>query len=190
MFWLSSNNGSVFSCFLGFLFFWRFTGNNHLTSATKHRKVKRFMRGMKQLFCFSWYFCVSAIGWKRKSHQKVPQRSLYLHNKNVSFDCSVVKSAFQNWPQRLVSRIWSDLPSFRQFILQFLNNRRVSMDGCVMSIELSAELSFLALFMKASSKMKCGEFELCFKKEFLFSTTRHLNIYYILYAFLVLKIHD
>ena len=84
VFCLSSNNGSVFCCFLGFLFFWRFTGNNHLTSATKHRKDKRFMRGMKQLFCFSWHFWVSGR-WKRKSHQKGLQRSLYWHNKNVSF---------------------------------------------------------------------------------------------------------
>ena len=178
VFWLSSNHGSVSRRFLGFLFFQWFTGNNHLTSATKHRKVKRFMRGMKQLFCFSWYFCVSGSGWKRKSHQKVPQQSLYLHNKHAGFDSSVVKSVFQNWPQRLVSRICSDLPSFRQFISQFLNNRRVSIDGRVISIELRAEFSFLVLFMKASSKMKCGETELCLKKEFLFSTTKHLRIYH------------
>ena len=36
-----------------------------------------------------------------KSHQKVSQPSLYLHNKNASFDSSVLNSAFQNWPQRL-----------------------------------------------------------------------------------------
>ena len=176
VFWLSSNHGSVFRRFLCFLFFRWFTGSNHLTSATKHRKVKRFMRGMKQLLCFSWYSCVSGSGWKRKSHQKVPQRSLYLHNKNASFGYSVVKSAFQNLPQRLVSRICYDLPSFRQFMSQFLDNRRVS--GRLMSIELRAEVSFLELFMKASSKMKCGETELCLKKEFLFSTTKHLKIYH------------
>ena len=58
-----------------------------------------------------------------------------------------------------------------------------------MSIELRAELSFLALLMKASSKMKCGETELCFKKEILFSTTKHLNISLAFNAFLVLKIY-
>ena len=106
MFWLSFNDGSVFRCFLGFLFLWRFTGNNHLTSATKLRKVKRFMRGMKQLFCFSRHFWVSGSGWTRKSHQNVCNRvGLYRHNNNASFDSSLVKSAFQNWPQRLVSRI-------------------------------------------------------------------------------------
>ena len=123
------------------------------------------------------------------SHQKGLQRSLYLHNKNASFDFSVVKSAFQNWPQRLASRICSDLPSFTQFISQFLNNRRASIDGCVMSIELRAELSFLALFMKATNKMKCGETELCFKKEFLFSTTKHLNVSLAFKTFLALKIY-
>ena len=69
---------------------------------------------------------------EKKIASKVPQRSLYLHNKNVSFDSSVVKSVFQNWPQKLFSRTCSDLPSFRQFISQFLNNRRVSIDGRVM----------------------------------------------------------
>ena len=102
----------------------------------------------------------------------------------------MVKSAFQNWPQRLVSRICSDLPSFRQFISQFLNNRRVSIDGRVMSIELRAELSFLALFVKVSSKMKCGKTELCFKKEFLFSTKKHLNISLAFKTFLALKIYQ
>ena len=47
----------------------------------------------------------------------------------------------------------SDLPSFIEFFSQFLNNRRVAIDGRVLSIELRVELSFLALFMKGSSKM-------------------------------------
>ena len=68
-------------------------------------------------------------------------------------------------------------------------NRRVSIDGRVILIELRAELSFLALFMKASNKMKCRETELCFKKEFLFSTTKHLNISLAFKTFLVLKIY-
>ena len=67
-------------------------------------------------------------------------------------------------------------------------NRRVSIDGLVISIELRAELSFLLLFMKSRNKMKCRETELCFKKEFLFSTTKHLNISLAFKTFLVLKI--
>ena len=43
----SHRHGSVFRCFPDSLFFWRLTGNNHLTSATKHRKVKRLMPGKK-----------------------------------------------------------------------------------------------------------------------------------------------
>ena len=48
VFWFSSHHGSVFRCFSDSLYFWGFTGNNYLTSATKHRKVKRFMRGRKR----------------------------------------------------------------------------------------------------------------------------------------------
>ena len=48
VFLFSSHHGSVFRCFTDSLFFWGFTGNNYLTSATKHRKVKRFMRGKKR----------------------------------------------------------------------------------------------------------------------------------------------
>ena len=59
VFWLSFNNGSVFRCFLGFLFFWRFTGNNHVTSAAKHRTVKRSMQGM------------TGSGWKKNRIKKV-----------------------------------------------------------------------------------------------------------------------
>ena len=149
VFWLSSNHASVFRCFLGFLFCWRFTGINHLTSATKHRKVKRFMRGMKQLFCFSGHFWVSGSGWTRKSHQNGLQRSLYWHNENDSFVIIfmrftiyyqlidnvnlnvvvVVKSSFQNLPQRLVSRIVLIYPVFDNLFLSLLNNKRVSIDG-------------------------------------------------------------
>ena len=99
----------------------------------------------------------------------------------------MVKSVFQNWPQRLVSRIVLTYPVldnlFRSFLIM---NRRVSIDGCVMSIELRAELSFLALFMKASSKMKCEETELCFKREFLFSTI-NMEIYRSLLKFFGFK---
>ena len=102
----------------------------------------------------------------------------------------MVKSVFQNWPQRLVSRIVLTYPVldnlFRSFLIM---NRRVSIDGCVMSIELRAELFFLALFMKASSKMRYGEIELCFKKEFLFSTIKYLNMLLAFKIFLVLKIY-
>ena len=67
---------------------------------------------------------------------------------------------------------------------QFLDNRRVPIDGRVMSIELRAELSFLALFMKASSKMKCGETELCLKKGislFHHKTSKNLSLTYRYY---------
>ena len=43
----SHRHGSVFRCFPDSLFFWRLTGNNHLTSATKRFKVKRLMPGKK-----------------------------------------------------------------------------------------------------------------------------------------------
>ena len=136
------------------------------------------------------YLWVLGSGWKRKSHKKGLHRSLYWHNKNASFDSSiVVKSVFQNWPQKVGLTDCSDVPSFRQFISQFLNNRRVSIDAFVMSIELRAELSFLALFMKASSKMRCGEIELCFKKQFFFCTIKHLNMSLVFKIFLVLKIY-
>ena len=65
---------------------------------------------------------------------------------NVNLNFSVVKSAFQDLPRRLVSRICSDLPSFRQFISQFLSNRQMSIDGCVVSVKLRVELSFLGLY--------------------------------------------
>ena len=100
----------------------------------------------------------------------------------------MVKSAFQNWPQRLVSRIVLTClvleNLFRSFsIIDWY------IDGRNMSIELRAELSFLALFMKASSKMRYGEIELCFKKEFLFSTIKYLNMSLAFKIFLVLKIY-
>ena len=40
-------HGSVFRCFPDSLFFWRLTGNNHLTSETKRLKVNRLMQGKK-----------------------------------------------------------------------------------------------------------------------------------------------
>ena len=44
----SHRHGSVFRCFPDSLFFWRLTGNNHLTSATNWRlKVTRLMPGKK-----------------------------------------------------------------------------------------------------------------------------------------------
>ena len=55
VFWFNSPHyydGSVFRCFIDPLYFWGITGNNYLTSATKHRKFKRLMRGMKQFVCF------------------------------------------------------------------------------------------------------------------------------------------
>ena len=66
-------------------------------------------------------------------------------------------------------------PVLDNLFRNFKNIRRVSIDGRVMLTELRAEISFLALFMKASSKMKCGETELCPENEFLFSTTKHLK---------------
>ena len=45
--WFSSHDGSVFRCFVDSLYSWRFTESNHLTSATKQCKVKRFMWGKK-----------------------------------------------------------------------------------------------------------------------------------------------
>ena len=44
----SHRHASVFRCFPDSLFFWRLTGNNHLTSATNWRlKVTRLMPGKK-----------------------------------------------------------------------------------------------------------------------------------------------
>ena len=46
----SHRHASVFHCFPDSLFFWRLSGNNHLTSATNWRlKVKRLMPGKKHL---------------------------------------------------------------------------------------------------------------------------------------------
>ena len=120
---------------------------------------------MKQLFCFSSHFWVSGSGWKRKSHQKGLQRSLYLH-RTIYMPVCDSKLA----PKGGLTDC-SHLSSFRQFISQFV--RRVSIDGRVMSMRV--ELTFSALLMKASSKM--NETELCFKKEFLFYTTKSLDMY-------------
>ena len=148
------------------------------------------MRGMKQLFCFSRYFWVSGSGWKRKSHHKVPQLSLNLHNRMPASTLLWLSVRFKIGLNKVGLTDCSDLPSFRQFISEFLNNIRVSIDGRVMSIELRAELSFLALFVEASSKMKCGKTELCFIKEFLFSTTKQLNISLAFKTFRALKIYQ
>ena len=40
-----------------------------------------------------------AVGGKENRIKKGLHRSLYWYNKNASFDSSVVKSAFQNWPK-------------------------------------------------------------------------------------------
>ena len=46
----SHRHGSLFRCFPDSFFFWRLTGNNHLTSATNWRlKVKRLMPGKKSI---------------------------------------------------------------------------------------------------------------------------------------------
>ena len=46
----SHRHASVFRCFPDSLFFWRLTGNNHLTSATNWRlKVTRLMPGKKSI---------------------------------------------------------------------------------------------------------------------------------------------
>ena len=57
-FLFSSHHGSIFCCFVDSLYSWRFTENNHLmiTSATKHRKVKGFMRGKKYMKIKTIYF--------------------------------------------------------------------------------------------------------------------------------------
>ena len=92
-----------------------------------------------------------------KLHQKVSQPSLYLHNKNASFDSSVVK---------LAPKVVLTYPILDNLFGSFsIMNRWVSIDGRDISIELRAELSFLLLFMKASNKMKCRETELCFQKK-------------------------
>ena len=44
---------------------------------------------------------------------------IILHNKNASFDSSVVKSAFQNWPQRLVSQIVLTYPVLHHLFRSF-----------------------------------------------------------------------
>ena len=50
-FWFSSHHGSLFGSngFSDSLYLWRFTGNNYITSAAKHRKIKRFMCGKKSV---------------------------------------------------------------------------------------------------------------------------------------------
>ena len=68
-------------------------------------------------------------------------------------------------------------------------NRRVSIGGRVISVELRAELSVLALFMKASNKWNAGRLNFVLKRKFLFSTTKHLNISLAFKTFLVLKIY-
>ena len=46
----SHRHGSVFRCFPDSLFFWRVSGNNHLTSATNWRlKITRLMPGKKSI---------------------------------------------------------------------------------------------------------------------------------------------
>ena len=75
---------------------------------------------------------------------------------------------------------------FRSFSIM---NRQVSIDGRVISIELWAQLSFLALFMKASNKWNAGRLNFVLKRKFLFSTTKHLNISLAFKTFLVLKIY-
>ena len=46
----SHRHGSVFRCFPDSLFFWRLSGNNHLTSATNWRlKITRLMPGKKSI---------------------------------------------------------------------------------------------------------------------------------------------
>ena len=159
MYWLSSNNGAVFRCFLGFLFFRRFSGNNHLTSATRHSKIKRFMRGMKQLFCFSWCLWVSGSGSKKNRIKEVCNlvyigtlnigikhwhRTLFWASRfiiesinNVNLNVSVFKSAFQNLPQRSHEfvLIYPVLDNF----FQFLNWLPCHGDW------IEGELSFLAL---------------------------------------------
>ena len=71
VFWFNSPHhyvGSMFRCFVDSLYFWEIIGNNHLTSATKHRKFKRLMRGMKKLVCFCFVtfpVLFSRSGWKK-----------------------------------------------------------------------------------------------------------------------------
>ena len=48
-FWFSSHHDSLFGCFPDSLYLWRFAGNNHITSAAKRRKFKRFMWGKKSI---------------------------------------------------------------------------------------------------------------------------------------------
>ena len=61
VFWCSSHHGSAFRCFVDSLYFWRFTGNNHLTSATKHWKGKGFMWGKKYMKIKATYFSTFII---------------------------------------------------------------------------------------------------------------------------------
>ena len=73
VFWFNCYHydGSVFRCFANSLYFWGITGNNHLPSATKHRKFKRLMRGMEQLFCFCLHFWVISLSVNEKVlHEK------------------------------------------------------------------------------------------------------------------------
>ena len=74
-------DGSVFRCFVDSLYFYGITGNNHLSSATNHRKFKWLMRGMKHSFCFSWHFWVISREVGEKTlHEKGLLRSIYWRN--------------------------------------------------------------------------------------------------------------
>ena len=83
LFWFNSyhHDGTVFRCFPDSLLYWRFTGNNHLTSATRCRKFKRFMRGMNERIILSfWHFwLISRVVREKKNtlHKKSLLRSIY-----------------------------------------------------------------------------------------------------------------
>ena len=139
------------------------------------------MRGMKQLLCFSWYSCVSGSGWKRKSHQKVPQRSLYLHNKNASFDSYVVSLRFKICPKG-----W-----FHGFVLIYpvldnLCHSFSTIDGYqAVSCQLNWGRSspFWRCLWWQAAKWNAGRLSFLLKRNFSFppQTSKNLSLTYLYY---------
>ena len=89
MFWFSSHHGAVFRSFHYSLYLWRFIGNNHLTSATKYRKVNRFMRGKKCMkIKIKEYACEFFYAQRPFYYRKVPKAKILLFSDLSPFSYS------------------------------------------------------------------------------------------------------
>ena len=88
MFLFSSHHGSVFRCFSDSLYFWGFTWNNYLTSATKHHKVRGFMRGKERKL-----FYLSKKVHNNVAREPLPRDSLlpfkYMYRLLHSYSCAI-----------------------------------------------------------------------------------------------------